>query len=1031
MLHGKKRYLIPAALLLLVVAYFVVNHVTSSAFVTPRFEKNLSRKWLAEVELHDVDFRLVRGTRIDTLTILPQSSSNDEPPVTLKGLHIYHRLGKLLTGTYEISSITVEQVEAGLSESDVTWLNRVREKMRKKAEPMDVADTTVKDGTLTVPIGKNNAPVSLTEVHLETHQKRPGDKVTGEGHFTLGTECVQFNFLSYPERKRTRATVSFRDFGLGSVPLKTLLGRDSTVQNLGLSGTAEGRISLRRAGNTGQGAHVSGAVSFSDASVAHKLWQAKARNISGRIEFTGKAFDVQRLSGDLAGGHFSLSGLNLRFSEGKCNSVSVSGRASGLDPTRLPLEALPGNVAEEVKKAELQSGKVDVEANAEWRQGEGADWKTDLKARELAFTVPPLRTKASNVSFDATVSSEGDAIIHRADAQIYDGRVELRGSLGWSKGDVKPQELELEFTNIPPADRLIQHMPHPVPKIDAALGPEEARCNGTVQYGDDGTQLDLRVETAQLHPSELSHPLREASFNVQWDSSGHRVWIPRLQTRHGSGLLHGRASIAYGDETRLTLMLEGYNLAIDNSLLSLAPQPVRKNLSEWKPAGKFDFRLRLLDRKLGGVTRKNMFHDVAGNVTFRNVSVQHPELGTVADGVEGHIGLGSEGVNVHRMTGELFGLSMSLDGDLQVTEQMGADLRFRSERTHVTSRLAERCPEPFGSLVEKLDLGGEFEARGTVSFPADGTKGLKASMDIPFYGLELGGNDASVRGTGHLYVEFPALTGSDKDFTVNISFDSLQVSNLEVETGSASLARRGQKLHLTDGHFALYNGALDVPEATIQLKDRSWNATVQLSYLELESLLVGLGISGQRIPSGILTGDTSLEGRGMSMNRLSADGEIHVSRGRLYDIPLMLSVFNFLDLKIPHEGSITRAYGSFRIEDQKLRIEDLLLAGSATPVHVTGKMSLNPDTSLKKQNLNLLLSIVSPQGILDSIPVVDWVKRLTLDQIRKYVLQARVEGTVDEYDISGVATQVSAPITALWSLLQKVSPPEPEAVPKE
>ncbi len=969
MLKGKKRYLIPGALLLLLVAYLVVNHVTSPSFVTPRFEKELSRKWNADVELYDVEFGVLRGVRIGTLTILPESSSKDEPPVTLNGLHIHHRHAKLLTGDYDISSVTVERIEASLAESDITWLKQLSEKMRKKTEPMDVADTTVKDGTITVAAGKNGSPVSVTGLHLETHQDRPGEKVTGEGYFTFGSEIVQFNFLSYPERKRTRATVSFRDFGLESAPLQAFLGWDATVRTLNLSGTAEGRISLRRAGDTGQGPHVSGAVTFSDVSVAHKRWKVKAQNISGRIEITGKAFDVQRLSGDLAGGHFSLSGLNVRFGEGTLNSVSVSGRAVDLDPTKLPLKALPADMAAKVEEAELQSGKVDVEASGIWRAEQGTEWKADVSARELRLTMPQLKTEASSVSVDATVASEGYVTIHDASAQIYDGRVEVRGALGWREGELNPRKLELTFTDIPPAERLIERIPSPVPEIAAALGPQDARCSGAVRFGDAGTRLNLRVVAAQLRPSDLSYPLRDASFHVRWNSRGNRVRIPRLRARHGSGLLHGRASVAYGEETRLTLMLDGDHLAIDDNLLSLAPEAVRKNRAEWRPAGHIDFRLRMLHRKLGNISRNNILQDVSGDVTLRNVSVRHPERGPVAEGLQGHIGFGPGGVHVHGVAGHIFGVTGSVSGEVRIAEQTRADLRFHTDRTHLTPRLKKRCPAPLAAILKGLDTGGEFQA--------------------------------------------------------------LRVGDLDIEKGSASLVRRGQKFHLNDGRFALCNGSLEVPEATLQLEDSSWNATVQLSYLELESVLIELGISGQRMPSGILQGDVSLEGTGFSMKTLSTTGEISVSRGQLYDIPVMLSVFNFLNLSLARGESITRAYGSFRIEDQMLHIEDLLLAGSAMPVYVTGKVTLDPAKSLKKQQVNLLLSIVSPQGILDNIPVINWVKQLTLDQIRKYVIQARVEGTVDDYHVSGVASQVSAPITALWSLLQKVSPPETGAAPNE
>lgn len=61
-------------------------------------------------------------------------------------------------------------------------------------------------------------------------------------------------------------------------------------------------------------------------------------------------------------------------------------------------------------------------------------------------------------------------------------------------------------------------------------------------------------------------------------------------------------------------------------------------------------------------------------------------------------------------------------------------------------------------------------------------------------------------------------------------------------------------------------------------------------------------------------------------------------------------------------------------------------------------------------------------GILDAIPEINWIKHLTIGKLRRLVLQARVRGTVTDYRARTLFGPVTAPLTGMWRLLQRVSP---------
>ncbi len=206
----------------------------------------------------------------------------------------------------------------------------------------------------------------------------------------------------------------------------------------------------------------------------------------------------------------------------------------------------------------------------------------------------------------------------------------------------------------------------------------------------------------------------------------------------------------------------------------------------------------------------------------------------------------------------------------------------------------------------------------------------------------------------------------------------------------------------------------------------TWRTEFSPARMDLESIVAVFGITGRTAPAGSLRGQIALNGKGLDPQALSGKGDIKITRGMLYDFPIMASVFNVLNLEMPRRSPITDAYGTFDLKDGALTINDLLLTGGTVPMHMEGTLGLKREKAFQNQDLELLVTAAKTDGFLDRIPVVDWIKHYTLDLFRRLAMQVRVEGTVGDYKVKRLASPVTTPVERMWSLLEKLTPSPPE-----
>ncbi len=138
--------------------------------------------------------------------------------------------------------------------------------------------------------------------------------------------------------------------------------------------------------------------------------------------------------------------------------------------------------------------------------------------------------------------------------------------------------------------------------------------------------------------------------------------------------------------------------------------------------------------------------------------------------------------------------------------------------------------------------------------------------------------------------------------------------------------------------------------------------------------------------TGILYGRIKYRGSGSDSKNFSAEGRMNVNEGYLSDVPIILSVFNFLDLSLPKKESFHSAQVKFVVKDGVVHIDDGRIYSDTAELNGRGDIGLNG---------NLHLNVVAgfSKGVFSQLPIVGRFFDLIVGGVRKQLTMVEIRGT--------------------------------------
>jgi hypothetical protein len=472
------------------------------------------------------------------------------------------------------------------------------------------------------------------------------------------------------------------------------------------------------------------------------------------------------------------------------------------------------------------------------------------------------------------------------------------------------------------------------------------------------TDLDLTLDLkgCSIRYDRFPYPIGNISGRVQMKDG--RWWSNNLAGINDIGRISCRATLVPPNEgSKLSLWFAGRDIAIEEELRDALPPKVQKVWNDLRPRGSVN--LDVVVRHMAGEQKPNIqvtklepigntvslepvyfpyrmenlhgtFSYRQGDVHFADVRANHGPSRLTANGWCEFDDAGAWRLHFKRLTAN------SLRAETDLIAALPGRLK------QVVSQL-----RPTGPIA--LDGGLEFASNGTPGAPLRSrwnlNLGLQQStinagvlLENVSGGLRLEGeHDGRLRSGGELDIE--SLTFKGFQFT-NVR-SPLWIDDRQLILGShaeqAQPSRPPRRMHgeLYDGvvQADLWVGLQEPPQyvfqATIDGSDLARFASEQLA-------------GNQRL-KGKVTAGVALEGTGAGLYMMKGNGELRLRDADIYQLPLMVQLLKILSIRLPDETGFDKSAIKFRIDGERIALEEIEFSGDAISLLGAGQMNLNSE----------------------------------------------------------------------------------------
>ena len=309
-----------------------------------------------------------------------------------------------------------------------------------------------------------------------------------------------------------------------------------------------------------------------------------------------------------------------------------------------------------------------------------------------------------------------------------------------------------------------------------------------------------------------------------------------------------------------------------------------------------------------------------------------------------------------------------------------AEVHFASPAIEIDNALLSRVPQVPPWMITNLLISGRLAVSGEFAHSAeenalDARVGLQ-SLDI-------------------LMIQHPEVGLKDVTGSVQITQRRLQVTGLSARA--------------LGGTFRLDSELSYAPESGFFTGDLAMR-DLDTSKLPREFV--------RRDLAGVVSGDISFEGTQLALPELKAHGTVSIRDGRLVELPVLISVINFLNLQLPGRVIFRSADARFRLEKEVVRVDRLELVSDVLSVYAKGRIALDG-------RLRLRVGVGYSRPILPKIPIVGPLLSAITGTIGKALTTVDVTGTVQNPTVTLVgAKYLLTPVTAVYNFFAET--PEDE-----
>jgi len=978
-----RKSLIVVLVLFCLLAAFQASGYILGRIMAPRLEKQISSLIDARVVLDNMRFSFLTGARADRVVIsLPENPNQSRDlHLEISELSVSHGLTELIAGQYQVTGIRIRNLEASATPAALPVLSVLRKKIKQKQRFPDIRIIRG-DISISHPDFPRGLHISdLTASRMGNGQMEIDALASFDGH----ENNIRAHINVDPGQIHASAQLSVSGHPLSSFPAGRLLEKFPQLGQLTPDQSVTGKI-------TAQYDQASQSLIFSRG-------RFETGNTSFRISSAGIDFDNKDLH---------RAWVNADFWEVELALLDRLGMFK--------------NMPEKIRPR-ITDGELHARVHGRWNPGSGFDWDAGLTVESGAVFLPGLNTRVDAIEANVDLAFPGRIHIRQSRGRTSGGRIRASGSLGWdSRAGIHNPFIEIDMDHIRPDKQIDRLLPESIRKAVHKLNLQNPGVNGKILFAGPEMELDLGVYAQTARLPHLPFSLHTPSATIRWRTGEKTVRLDDLSARlHGKNL-EGNALLYVKQPVCADFTLFGRHLPIQSEVLDW----LGIETGTWSVDGRYDLELQARKWRSNGSNPSDRLKGIEASVDIRDLSMTHPDYGRVADNWYGHLALAGDRLRLGDFRGNLFNAGFEANGFIPLNGKDTSRLRLESKTIAVNQALRNALPGRYARVLKEFDLTGQCELQADLVFDKKNKIPSSARITAVIHHLEAQQSSVAASTGGSIRADISRLNTEGFEFEGFAELSRVTVGRFESDRLSARFSGNRKRLDIPEMKVSAYGGAISFADVVVLPGPRQWQARIMPAHIDVETLVGAFGVTGRHAPAGSLRGAIELRGTGFEPEAMEGAGEIKIDRGRLYQFPVLASVFKVLDLQLPAQSPITDAYGTFRISGGRMDIEDLLLLGGTMPMHVAGFVDLKNNKAFQDQNMDLLVTTTKTDGILNKIPVLNWVKHYTIDWFRRLVFQARVRGTIGDYEVQSLASPLATPIKRMWSLMEMLSPNSPE-----
>ena len=652
------------------------------------------------------------------------------------------------------------------------------------------------------------------------------------------------------------------------------------------------------------------------------------------------------------------------------------------------------------------AGKFDYDLRLQYNGRDRWDRETDVllkncNARHVKF--PYLLEQIGG-----TLKQRGNVVDIELDGLAGKRPVELRGRVK-NPGPEAEAVYEMRVAQLPLDDRFRESCS---PKILKSL--QLLRLDGEV----DGflrlvrragpgepvvPYLWARVRNGTVKPVSFPYELRNVSGIVE--GVGETSWrFQKLEGQHDGATITGNGTLlpdARGIQ-KLELNLTAVDMPIDQQLYQALPDTSQAAYRELSPSG-----LMAVTSHIVWVPGRPADVTIDGRIAGGSFEVK--SFPFRLEQVQGRIKLGNGRMFIESLTGKHHETQVRFKAEGDYVP--GDEWRIRLENLQVEDLDADRrfrkmLPARLRDVFETLDPRGRLTVRGMVEFrgmcePSGGPvtaawdlnttysgATLTAGVDLENLHGQIGMNGtwdgSKVRAEGKIELDSVSIKGyqlTDLRGPIRINGDELILGSEDAIKGNTKSIAPGTAAAREQITAKFIGGIMRFDGLAVLGKQTEYRVHLKLENAKLDRY-AQLYLPGRNQLRGVINGWAHLNGMGAASERLAGRGQIEISPAALYELPIIVQLFQVLRLGPLDKTAFHRAFVDFAVGGRQFVMNRIDLVGDAMNLRGRGTVQFAGRTNLDFYSM-------MPRHQMP-IPIV----REFLSEATKGWVRVRVDGTM-------------------------------------